>query len=446
MRALLWTALLLVPALSGCTSGDDEPTSDQVVIETDMGDIVIQLDADAAPKTVANFLKYVDDKFYDNTLFHRIIKDFMIQGGGMGTDGEFKDPTYPSVVNEAKTSGLKNTKYTIAMARTNDPNSATTQFFINHADNAFLDASGNNAGYAVFGAVIEGKDVVDKIAGVPVEAYEGRPDQKCQADGQPSCPVDDVVVKSIRRGEGEVAASAVGDAPDLESSARTVCPNIEDAYTPEDIILEGELQAGLITPGVWNVCSTDERMLLWAHNSRDTTVMVSLTAALNGGEFPEGWDFSFEEDMMTLSPLGSKEGREYTDWGYTVMHLTIPEDASGSHELSIVIGTTTVYADLVIADTLAPTITRGDRATVTFDGDFTSSGEGFWEGSIPNINVGSGGLVTGVDLGLLGLGYQETASLIVPPALAYGYDNPEGSGYEQFNGEWLTFKVTADDF
>ncbi len=110
MRVLLWTALLLLPALSGCTSGDDETSSNQVIIETDLGDIVLQLEVDAAPKTVENFLKYVDDGFYDQTLFHRILDGFMIQGGGMGTDGKFKDPAYPPVQNEAKSSGLLNSK------------------------------------------------------------------------------------------------------------------------------------------------------------------------------------------------------------------------------------------------------------------------------------------------------------------------------------------------
>jgi len=138
-----------------------------VILHTNHGDITLELDAARAPKTVANFLQYVRDGHYDNTVFHRVIDGFMIQGGGM-TPGMKQKPTRAGVANEAA-NGLKNTRYTVAMARTSDPHSATAQFFINVGDNGFLDHTAPTAqgwGYCVFGKVVAGQDVVDKIKGV----------------------------------------------------------------------------------------------------------------------------------------------------------------------------------------------------------------------------------------------------------------------------------------
>lgn len=136
-----------------------------VLLETSSGDILLELFPDQAPETVANFLQYVDDEFYANTIFHRVINGFMIQGGGLGVRMDEKATRKP-VKNEAD-NGLKNDRGTVAMARTMDPHSATAQFFINHADNAFLNFSAPTPqgwGYCVFGKVVEGMDVVDKIA------------------------------------------------------------------------------------------------------------------------------------------------------------------------------------------------------------------------------------------------------------------------------------------
>ena len=138
-----------------------------VQMKTTLGDLTLELDEQAAPATVRNFLEYVENKHYDGTIFHRVIKDFMIQGGGLKPDLRAK-PTYDPIVNEAA-NGLENRRGTIAMARTSDPDSATCQFFINHRDNSFLDYKGpqpDKIGYAVFGRVIDGMDVVDKIASV----------------------------------------------------------------------------------------------------------------------------------------------------------------------------------------------------------------------------------------------------------------------------------------
>jgi len=138
----------------------------KVKLNTSVGDIVVQLEPSKAPKSVENFLGYVQDKFYDGTIFHRVIDDFMIQGGGFTANMKQK-PTKPSVVSESN-NGLKNNKYTIAMARSGDPNSATAQFFINVKDNESLNAPNPDGyGYTVFGTVVQGQEVVDKIKAVP---------------------------------------------------------------------------------------------------------------------------------------------------------------------------------------------------------------------------------------------------------------------------------------
>lgn len=143
----------------------------KVRMETSKGTVIIELYPDKAPKTVENFLNYVNAGKYDGTIFHRVIPGFMNQGGGYTPDYKKVDTSAP-VMNEAD-NGLKNTRGTIAMARTNDPNSATNQFFINTVDNAFLDHSGKNPrgwGYCVFGTVVDGMDVMDRIAKIPTGA------------------------------------------------------------------------------------------------------------------------------------------------------------------------------------------------------------------------------------------------------------------------------------
>ncbi len=161
-----------------------------VVLDTSMGPVKVELFADKAPVTVKNFLEYVDKKHYDGTVFHRVIADFMVQGGGF-EPGMKEKKTGEPIKNEAA-NGLTNVRGTLAMARTGDPHSATAQFFINVKDNDFLNRSGDSprqAGYAVFGRVIEGMDVVDKIRAVKTGNKKGFDD----------VPADDVVIKSVVR-------------------------------------------------------------------------------------------------------------------------------------------------------------------------------------------------------------------------------------------------------
>lgn len=156
----------------------NEETNPVVVIETTMGNISVELDAKNAPNTTANFLAYVEDGYFADTTFHRVIPNFMIQGGGITADMMDKPSKRAPIENEAN-NGLKNDRGTIAMARTNDPHSATSQFFINHKDNDFLNFRSESVqgwGYAVFGKVVEGMDVIDAIAAVSTGNKGGHQD------------------------------------------------------------------------------------------------------------------------------------------------------------------------------------------------------------------------------------------------------------------------------
>ena len=159
-----------------------------ILMTTTLGPMTLELDPDNAPKTVENFLSYVSNGFYDGTIFHRVINDFMIQGGGFTADMEQKATQAP-IDNEAN-NGLKNARGTIAMARTQDPHSATAQFFINVQDNDFLNHTGENMqgwGYAVFGKITDGEDVLDKIRCVQTGSQAGHQD----------VPVEPIIIESV---------------------------------------------------------------------------------------------------------------------------------------------------------------------------------------------------------------------------------------------------------
>lgn len=155
--------------------------------ETTLGDITIELDAESAPITCANFLRYVDEGFFDGKIFHRVMPGFMVQGGGFAADMK-EQPTHEPITNEAG-NGLRNRRGAVAMARTNDPHSATAQFFVNLVDNAFLDHRPGSYGYAVFGQVASGMDVIDQIAAVKTGRRSGHDD----------VPLVPVVIRQARR-------------------------------------------------------------------------------------------------------------------------------------------------------------------------------------------------------------------------------------------------------
>jgi peptidyl-prolyl cis-trans isomerase A (cyclophilin A) len=179
------SALVLAAALTFAATGHAQQAAPRVKLATSAGDIVLELDAAKAPKTVENFLQYVKDKHYDGTVFHRVIDGFMIQGGGFTADMQQK-PTRAPIALEAN-NGLKNDKYTVAMARTGNPNSATSQFFINVKNNDSLNAPNPDGyGYTVFGKVVAGTDVVDKIRAV----------QTGNKGGMQNVPLETITIQS----------------------------------------------------------------------------------------------------------------------------------------------------------------------------------------------------------------------------------------------------------
>lgn len=170
-KTLALAALFLTLAAAPLRAAEDSPV---VKMDTSLGSVLLVLDAKAAPATVANFLAYVDKGFFDGTIFHRVIPGFMVQGGGYEQSMLHK-PGLPPIKLETA-GGLANTRGTLAMARTSDPDSATSQFFVNLVDNAFLNPSPGNPGYAVFGKVLRGMEVVDAIAKVKTESRGGMKD------------------------------------------------------------------------------------------------------------------------------------------------------------------------------------------------------------------------------------------------------------------------------
>lgn len=189
MNRLLFSITLFLTSLFGSLTVSADAANPVVSINTNHGEITVELDRVNAPITVDNFLKYVDVGHYDGTLFHRVMTTFMIQGGGYDKDFNEK-PTNDPIKNEAN-NGLSNVRGAIAMARTNDPHSATAQFFINVVNNDFLDfkaPSGSGWGYAVFGKVTHGMDIVDKIRQVDVGNF----------NGHANVPEEPVIIESIR--------------------------------------------------------------------------------------------------------------------------------------------------------------------------------------------------------------------------------------------------------
>ena len=182
MKKLMIICAALLISLSAC-----KKENTHVVIETTMGDITVELFDNDSPKTVENFLAYVDSNFYSGTIFHRVIPNFMVQGGGFTPEMTQKQTRQP-ITNEAK-NGLKNLRGTLAMARTRAVNSATSQFFINVKNNPFLDHGVRDYGYAVFGRVIAGMDVVDTIGFT----------ETGMKNGMQNVPIDDVAIVRIRR-------------------------------------------------------------------------------------------------------------------------------------------------------------------------------------------------------------------------------------------------------
>lgn len=248
-------------AETGANAAD--PASIEVVIETSLGNFTLALDPVRAPRTVANFLSYVDSGFYTNTLFHRVIPDFVIQGGGFESGMRLK-PTMPPVENEAD-NGLVNARGTISMARPGDPNGATSQFFINLKHNIALDRRSGQPGYAVFGKVIEGMDVVERIAAVPTLDLGRYKD----------VPSADVVIHSAYR-KGGLAAAGDGKESFQSGIHYTMLPQPVASSTPERIeVVE------LFSFGCPHCYELDTHIAQWAEQAGEDVVLRQLPAIWN---------------------------------------------------------------------------------------------------------------------------------------------------------------------
>lgn len=222
---ILITALLFVPIIAS-NIGTAEDEQSYATIGTNRGDIKVKLFEEDAPKTVDNFVKYAEDDFYQDTIFHRVIKGFMIQGGGFTKNLQKKETTYSPVENEAEKSGHRNKRGTITMARTSDPDSATSQFFINTEDNENLDwdKAEDGHGYCVFGEVVEGMDVVDDIESVRTGTESDMDD----------VPQEDIVINDVK-----ISRDSTNDGTDGESgSENDSSNNIISSITSNLILIE----------------------------------------------------------------------------------------------------------------------------------------------------------------------------------------------------------------
>jgi cyclophilin family peptidyl-prolyl cis-trans isomerase len=424
MRALsvLLGSLVLVAALAGCNDDGKKGTGGDpvVLIHSSIGDMTVELYADEAPITADNFMTYVREGFYKDRQFYRIVAGFVSQGGGerQGDTG-----SHPPIRNEAASSGLHNLKYTLAMARTGDPDSATTEFFINAADNTAghtnnLDPGGvSPEGYAVFGIVTAGRDVADAL-----NAVRG---------STPTFTIS--VVSGGGGGSGAATTSAAPDPPCASAADKGPSPT-------------GPIELDLITPGVWNVCSASETIYAWVHNGGSSAVDYtwSVTAAA-GAPLPSGWTVSFTSASGTLSPDGTKTssaGRTtYPDWAATRISLSIPASQAEGNVSAELHAAGATRAFVIQVHQLRPAVSGpGSHVNVDYDGKFEDDGSRFDQGEFPT-TLGSGQTVPGFDNGLMGLAKGESATLHIPPPFAYGYDNPAGN-YQKFNGRTLLFIVT----
>ncbi|MHB8633778.1 MAG: peptidylprolyl isomerase [Thermoplasmatota archaeon] len=386
-----------------------------IVIHTSAGDLGVDLYDDKTPITVANFKQYISDGFYSGTTFYRIVSGFVSQAGGNGNTG-----THPAIQNEAKKSGLSNLKYTVAMARTTDPNSATSEFYVNAADNTFLDPGGNSAeGYAVFGIVTAGRDVADRINGYG------------SSSGQPS---QTVTISSITLGAG----SSGSPAPPPTTTAAPVCPPAH------------QLALDAITPGAWAVGGNLDHLMAWVHNQGTSRVGADVTlTGPSGGPLPTGWASNAYPGHLVLEPQGTKSQPvpgyyTYPDWARTMLNLTIPPtQAAGTFTLELHACNDTKVLNVTVTAPGDRQITAGFGAAVnlTVDGHFHANGTRFWQGNFSTV-LGSGQTVAGFDWGIVGMRLHETETLTLPPAFAYGWDNPPSM--RSFNGQWLDFVITVD--
>lgn len=418
MKHLLVPLLLLGVTIvaAGCVSDE---SADHAAISTSEGCIVIELFRDEAPKTVENFLQYAEDDFYQGTIFHRIIEDFMIQGGGFTEDGQQKQTRDPIPLEY----NVPNERGTIAMARTQDPNSATSQFFINTKDNTqSLGPGPNGPGYTVFGRVVEGMDVVDAIAATEVQAQPG--------GREVSQPVDPPVIHDVAAGRECQGAGSGGDEP---------------APDPVYGVEAGFIQNEKDDDGKWTTtisAATDYAPFYVINKGNQDDVFETQVVA------PAAWDVSVVPGTFELKKNTEGKGQSYPYAAIgrlKIVHNEGLDDAKDANVTLTIRSTSSNEARavlelrLVIDDKNFSRVTKpGDGVTIQYAGSF-DDGEVFDDGSF-STEVASQQTVPGFSHGMMGLHIGETVDIRFPPELGYGY-NTAGQ-YAKFDGEWLNFEIT----
>ncbi len=397
--------------LAGCVDPADGGPADAVIC-TNFGAISIDLFKERAPITTQNFIDLAQSGYYDGVVFHRIITDFMMQGGdptgtgsgGAGANGgTIPDEFHPSLRHDRP--GI------LSMANAG-ANTGGSQFFIlfDHPVTANRPAGAPHLDdkHSVFGVVTSGMDVVNQI--------------EADAASQGGTPRTDVFMKTVLINQPASACPA-----NPEPVAAFECPVAErrDATTPVD--------GDIITPGVLCITNVEDRALVWARNwgSVNAAIEWRLTG-VDGSALPENWTVSFQSATATLGAHKST-----TETAHTMMEVRVPAGTSGEFPLEFHTGNSvtpvTAYVDLV-HERLSKS---GDRVSVHYDGSCDSTGKRFQEGDFAT-TAGSGQTVPGFDGGLQGLGESETATISIPAPMAYGYSSGPCAGE---NAD-LTFKVT----
>lgn len=402
MRVLFAVILLAVASLAGCTDPDSTSASDcskpdldlenpMVSIDTNFGCIHAELFLDKVPITAGNFLDLASEGFYDGTKFHRIITDFMMQGGDPNSknddpsDDGYGGPGY-AIPDEFHPDLRHDRPYRFSMANSG-PNSGGSQFFITFVPTPQLDNK-----HAVFGDVVAGFDVVDRVN-----------DEAATAQGVPTAKP--VIVNKM-----------------------TVHDYAPAPPAPADI------SADAITPGAFAVSSTTDQVLVWAYNAGGQAAALewSLTG-LNGSALPAGWSATFD-------PAGQEAGRLQAV--HAMLTLTIPEVEAGVVAAELHTGHSTTPITVTVADSAADRVSkRGDAVTVAYAGRCTANDQPFDDGDFP-LTLGGGRAIVGFDLGLIGMGLQEPQTIVIPAPMAYGGGGPCGS----LNPADLTFEVSIKSF
>lgn len=405
------TALLLA-SLAGCTDNAGGPSASNAVICTNLGAISVEVYSDETPAHAKNFIELAKSGYYDGVSFHRIISDFMMQGGdpqGTGGGGEtwdgstLPDETSPDILHDK--AGL------LSMAnRGGDPTTGSSQFFITFAETPWLDGK-----HVVFGEVTDGMDVVERV--------------NEDAASRGGTPQIDVYMQTVLVGQPASACPEAAGIP--EPVTPFACP-----LAPERQPTAG-VDADLITPGLFCITNTEDRSLVWARHYADGEVAITweLTGS-DGGALPEGWTASFDDAGATLG--GHKSDAEAA---HTMLHVTVPNGTAGTFDLELHTGQS-VTAITAIVDLRHDRITAsGDSANVAYAGRCASDGQEFDSGTFP-LTLGGGRAITGFDLGLIGHGENEDVMIHIPAPLAYGYNGPVCAG----DNADLIFDVTVTSF